>query len=382
MNSIKTADIKVGDIISSDSFILDNLFFLPQNTPLTDIYINLLIKWNIEDIITKDGINSKNENSKGSKENNTKNDKEVEQKDTQKVESPKQIISNIEGIDVEFFNKYKNWIFLTMSFFTSIIKNKTIDKDRVSSFIIEIRDTILKQKSQFLKIIAQEIEGIPYIYKETLETMTLAILISKSMNYNVYTSNNLIFATLFHDIGMLTVPINIINKKEALTEEEIIVLKSHTIKGFKYLQAVGYSPVIASGALQHHERLDGEGYPYKVRGDKISEVAKIISVLDSYCASISEKPSKPIPIHAKAAVQELLKGSGTQYDTDVINHLIKNISFYPIGITVILSDERIASVLDISGVPMRPIVKIDGTNEELDLSKNQNIFIKGVVKNT
>jgi HD-GYP domain-containing protein (c-di-GMP phosphodiesterase class II) len=346
------------------------------------MYRNLLIKWNIEHIITSGKVIAhEDKNSPQSEENNSENNKETIQQESKKEEHREEIVKNV--VVDEFSNIYKNWIFITMSFFTSIIKTKTVDKDKVSSFVIEIKNAIDKEKNKFLKIIGHEFEGIPYIYRKTLETITLSTLISKNMNHNAYSSNNVMFATLFHDIGMVTVPVSIVNKREALTEEEATILKNHTVQGFKYLQAVGYSPLIASGALQHHERLDGKGYPHQVKGDKISEVAKIIAVVDTYCASVSQKPFKPIPIHAKAAIQELLKGAGTQYDADIITHLIKNVSFYPIGSTVILSDERIASVFDTSGVPMRPIVKIDETNEELDLSKNQNIFIKGIyVKKT
>ena len=366
MNSIKVVDIKVGDKFSGDSFVLDNLFFLPQRTPLVDNYRNLLIKWNIEEI-TYDSIVSKDA-PRGEKID--ENNKEINQEENKEVK--------VQSLEEEFFVKYRNWVFITMSFFTSIIKTKTIEKDKVSQFIIEVKDAIDKERHHFLKIIGHEIEGVPYIYRKTLETMTLATLVSKNMNHNTYSSNNVMFATLFHDLGMVAIPMSIINKKEALTEEETTLLKNHTVIGFKYLQAVGYSPLIASGSLQHHERLDGKGYPNQIRADKISEVAKIISIVDSYCASVSQKPFKPIPIHAKAAIQELLKGAGTQYDANIITHLIKNISFYPIGSMIVLSDERIASVFDTSGVPMRPIVKIDGTDEELDLSKNQNVFIKGV----
>jgi len=388
MNSIKVEDIKIGDTISGDSFVLDNLFFLPKNTSLTDTYKNILMKWNIENIkiddmasLSKNSSQPENINNKNElDQNNNKNENEIDQNNVKNVENKKDIVRDPE---VEFLDKYKNWIYITMSFFTSIIKSRAIEKDKVASFIIEVKNCMEKEKKRFLKVIGHELTGIPYVYRKTLETMTLATLVSKNMNHNVYSSNNVMFATLFHDIGMVTVPMSIINKTEPLTEEEATILKNHTVQGFKYLQAVGYSPLIASGALQHHERLDGKGYPNQLKIDKITELAKIIAVVDTYCASISQKPFKPIPIHAKAAIQELLKGSGTQYDQEIVAHFIKNISFYPIGSMVILSDERIASVSDTSGIPMRPIVIINETNEELDLSKNQSIFIKGVyVKKT
>ena len=198
------------------------------------------------------------------------------------------------------------------------------------------------------------------------------------MNMQEFPANNLMFATLFHDLGMAKIPKEILQKKEKLTKEEIVEIQNHTLHGYKLLREIGYSAIVSTGALQHHERIDGKGYSNHVTGDKITDIAKIIAVVDAYCAAIAERPFKD-HLHAKEALQDLLKSGGTAYDPLILRELVKNISFYPIGSFVNLSNGDIAEVSGTSGVAMRPIVKlVNNGNEEIDLSKRNDIFIKGI----
>jgi len=129
------------------------------------------------------------------------------------------------------------------------------------------------------------------------------------------------------------------------------------------------------------QRIDGKGYPNHVSLDKITEIAKIIAVVDAYCAAIADKPFRNT-LHAKEAIQDLLKSGGSAYEPSILRELVKNISFYPIGSLVLLSDNNPAEVAGTSGVAMRPIVKIIKTKEMIDLSKKNDIYIKGIYSNT
>jgi HD-GYP domain-containing protein (c-di-GMP phosphodiesterase class II) len=218
------------------------------------------------------------------------------------------------------------------------------------------------------------------MHRKTIETTILSLILADSMDITDFASTNLMFATLYHDLGMLKISKDILQKKAALTKEEIIEIQNHTIYGYKYLRDTGYSAIIASGALQHHERIDGKGYPNHVTNEKITDIAKIIAIVDAYCAAIADKPFKD-PLHAKEAVQDLLKRGGAAYDANILKELVKNISFYPIGSFVVLSNDSPAEVIGTSGVAMRPVVKIvtkNGYGETIDLSKHNDIYIKGI----
>ncbi|MBP5450487.1 MAG: hypothetical protein J6Y01_10275, partial [Spirochaetales bacterium] len=132
--------------------------------------------------------------------------------------------------------------------------------------------------------------------------------------------------------------------------------------------------------------VDGKGYPNHTTSERITDVAKIISVADAYCAAIAEKSFKD-SLHAKDAMQDLLGKGGIVYDQAVLKALVKTISFYPVGCLVVLSDGNVAQVTGTTAVAMRPIVQIiyqgeNGTSvgETIDLTQVSNVFIKGIYK--
>lgn len=121
------------------------------------------------------------------------------------------------------------------------------------------------------------------------------------------------FAGLLHDVGKIGIPISIINKKGRLTEEEYETIKSHPEKGSQILSSINEFPFLSVGALYHHERYDGKGYPRQLKGEDIPEIARIISVADAYDAMSSNRSYRkelPQPI----VREEIVKGAGTQFD--------------------------------------------------------------------
>lgn len=384
MNGIPITQISTNKFFSEDSYIFENLFFIPKNLPIMDYHINLLKRWNIENIYSEGILLDIPKEKTGDEESAELEDlfsssENVIDVNSAEISPVKEEIPAIKG-ESEFLVVYKRWIINTISFFNSILTSKTIDKEKVLNLINEIKSTVKTKKNEVLKMFGKPIEGIPHFYRKTIETVVLAYIMAESMNITEFACSNLLFATLFHDIGMLKVPKEILQKKETLSDTDHQEIQNHTIYGYKFLREVGYSAIIASGALQHHERIDGKGYPNKVPADKITEIAKIIAVVDAYCAAISDKPFKD-PLHAKEAVQDLLRSGGTAYDPSILRELVKNISFYPIGSFILLSNGLPAEIWDISGVAMRPLVRLitkEGYGEIIDLSKNNDIYIKGI----
>ena len=382
MNTIQISQIAQGKIFTEDSYVFENLFFLPKSLPIMDYHIKLLKKWNIDKIYCFGILTDIKTQKEEEKEDRTLEDifdspNNVLKIEEEVIDEASPIVETVE----DFKSTYKKWILTTISFFNAIITTKTIDKEKVVNILNDIKLNVKKNKNECLKMFGKQIEGIPYIHRKTIETTILGYIISESMQLTEFTTSNLLFATLFHDLGMLKVPKEILQKKGALTKEDLTEIQNHTIYGYKYLREIGYSAIVASGALQHHERIDGKGYPNHVSLDKITEIAKIIAVVDAYCAAIADKPFRNT-LHAKEAIQDLLKSGGSAYEPSILRELVKNISFYPIGSLVLLSDNNPAEVAGTSGVAMRPIVKIIKTKETIDLSKRNDIYIKGIYSNT
>ena len=118
---------------------------------------------------------------------------------------------------------------------------------------------------------------------------------------------------LLHDIGKIGIPDEIINKTSKLTEEEYEIIKTHPVIGSDILKNISELPNIGIGARWHHERYDGRGYPDKLKGEEIPEVARIIGVADAYDAMTSKRSYRDV-LPQEVVRGEIEKGKGTQFD--------------------------------------------------------------------
>ncbi len=132
------------------------------------------------------------------------------------------------------------------------------------------------------------------------------------------------YVALLHDVGKIGIPQAIINKVGKLTKEEYEIMKHHPMLGAQILQGINEYPSLMVGARYHHERYDGKGYPDKLKGEDIPEVARIISVADAYDAMTSKRSYRET-IPQTSVREEIVKGSGTQFDpkfAKIMQHLI------------------------------------------------------------
>ena len=121
------------------------------------------------------------------------------------------------------------------------------------------------------------------------------------------------FAALLHDVGKIGVSNEIINKTDKLTDEEFAQIRRHTILGNQILASIHQSPYLSIGARYHHERYDGKGYPDGLAGEDIPEIARIITVADSFDAMTSRRSYRD-PMDWDEVKEQLLGGIGTQFD--------------------------------------------------------------------
>ena len=135
---------------------------------------------------------------------------------------------------------------------------------------------------------------------------------------------NIYYVALLHDVGKIGISEAIINKDGKLTDEEYEEMKKHPVVGNQILSGISEYPYLSIGAHYHHERYDGKGYPDRLKGEDIPEIARIISVADAYDAMTSKRSyRKSIP--QVMVREEIVKGSGTQFDpkyAKIMQHLI------------------------------------------------------------
>lgn len=189
---------------------------------------------------------------------------------------------------------------------------------------------------------------------------------------------------MLHDIGKTKIPLSILNKPGPLTQSEMLKMKEHTTIGFQLLKDEPNIPLlVAHCALQHHERLNGSGYPRQLIDEDIHEYAKWIGLVDAYDAMTSRRVYKKAMLPHQA-VELLYTQAGTLYDREKIEAFRNRFALYPLGVTVEMHTGEVGIVVDInSSSPQRPIVRIirdaDGQDVsqpyEIDMSKQLNAMI-------
>jgi len=165
---------------------------------------------------------------------------------------------------------------------------------------------------------------------------------------------------LVHDVGKLAVPPEILNKPGRLTDAEMEVMKTHTVAGVELLRPADLSPLALSVVRDHHERIDGSGYPEGLTGSQIQEFPRIAAVADVYDAVTSERVYKPAaPPHV--GVDVIAAGDGTGFCPAVVRAFRAVVMPYPIGHEITLPDGRtgVVSAVDVE-VPSLPTVRVKG----------------------
>jgi len=191
-------------------------------------------------------------------------------------------------------------------------KDKLLEKQSVSSNIVNTLLTTLQQKSQESKEHSERMKK-------------LSIKLGENINLNNSDLEKVSLLAVLHDIGKTTIPEEILNKPEKLNPEEWEKIKGHPATGYRICSEVEEFSHIAQEILSHHERWDGNGYPQKIEGTNIPLLSRIISIIDAYDVMTSErvysrKKSK------KEAIRELKENAGTQFDPELVEKFIQIIS--------------------------------------------------------
>lgn len=158
----------------------------------------------------------------------------------------------------------------------------------------------------------------PYTAGHQHRVSKLAVAIARRMDFDEDSLESIRVAGLLHDLGKIYIPAEILSKPARLTDMEFGLMKSHPEVGYEILRGVPFPWPIAEYVCQHHERLDGAGYPHGLEGDDILPEARILAVADVVEAMSSHRPYRAA-LGLEAALDEVRKGRGTLYDPAVVD---------------------------------------------------------------
>ena len=158
----------------------------------------------------------------------------------------------------------------------------------------------------------------PYTSGHQRRVSALASAIAESMNMPEDQIDKVRMGSLIHDIGKIHIPSEILTKPGRLSNIEYEMMKAHPEIGYKILKAVDFIPPIAQMVYQHHERMDGSGYPSGIHGEEILLEARIIAVADTVEAMASHRPYRPA-IGLEKALDVIRENRGKLYDAQVVD---------------------------------------------------------------
>jgi len=162
----------------------------------------------------------------------------------------------------------------------------------------------------------------PYTAGHQQRVSQLATAIAKELNFSEDKIEGIRIASLIHDIGKIGLPTEILSKPTKLSDIEFSLIKEHSQIGYNILQSIDFSYPVANIVLQHHERLNGSGYPKHLKGDKIFLEARIIGAADVVEAMSSHRPYRAA-LGIDKALEEITQNRGILYDPDVVDVCLK-----------------------------------------------------------
>jgi len=226
--------------------------------------------------------------------------------------SPIQVEGNVTG-------RYMGGkLIATHGFFHDITERKQAEKELRQSY-----KKLRKMLADIVQTVALTVEiRDPYTAGHQQRVSQLASAIAQQINLSPDQVEGIYMTAILHDIGKISVPAEILTKPGRLTEIEMNMLKTHPQVGYDILKRIDFPWPLAEIVLQHHERMDGSGYPQGLKGDEILIEARILGVADVVEAMSSHRPYRPA-LGIDKALEEISKNKGILYDPEVVDACLK-----------------------------------------------------------
>lgn len=224
-----------------------------------------------------------------------------------------------------------------------------------------------------------------YLYNHSLNVCLYSSLLGMGMGLSRDELMVLGLGAILHDIGKVKIPPKLLFKPDKLTESEYTIVQRHAEIGYTMLKDLPNIPLISAHcAYQHHERIDGSGYPRGIQGHEIHDYAKLIGLCDVYDALTTHRCYRAAKLPHEA-MELLYASAGTKFDQHLIESFFQKVAIYPLGMTVELNTGETGVVVDLNASCLhRPVIRVLEDQSgmplkepyELDLSKQLTVMIK------
>lgn len=355
---IHVTEIKDGDILLEDVFNSYGLHILSKDIVMTSKEISRLLQHQIDYVSVK-------------KIQPVFLDSLIEFEDLERTlentATPKWV-PQVKPIYDSIVNNVED-IFLTAR------KTNTIDTEKAAKTFEPLLDNLHLERDVVSMLLLLNNQN-SYTYQHSVQVGMLSYYLANWLGFEEQEAVNIGNAGFLHDIGKCKIDEAILNKPGKLTTEEFEEMKKHTLYGYEIIKNSVNNDNLALGALHHHERVNGIGYPHGLKGEDISTYGRIIAVCDIYSAMISTR------IYQKErdllyVLKEIDKLSFEQLDPVIAQTFIKHMIPNFIGKRVTINDGREGTIIMTHPTEFfRPLVKIN--NQFIDLTTDRSIDITHV----
>ncbi len=241
--------------------------------------------------------------------------------------------------------------------FLNTSMGKPLSPESMSLLAGEITSSLLRNEHA-ITILTRIREKSNYQWEHAINCGVLICGFGLYLGLKKETVQEMTLGALLHDIGTAKVSNAILDKNGELTANELSVVKKHVIWGVELAKRDNFSsPIIIDMMVNHHERLDGSGYPRGLSSKKLSKLSRMTAIVDVYDAMTGDKAYKKGEL-PQAVLRHLLKES-KKFDPELVQQFIKYMGIHPVGSLVLLSNEKLAVVLESNRIePLKPKVKV------------------------
>ena len=244
-------------------------------------------------------------------------------------------------------SNYKETGVVVSGFMDKIVDGGEIDAKLAKEAVSSCVNSVLHSPDAFLWLSQLKYKD-QYTAQHSLNVCILSIILGREIGLSAKSLIQVGLCGMMHDMGKMLVPLELLNKPGKLDDDEQQIMKSHTILGYELLKSsdnMFYGAV--ETALTHHERVDGRGYPRKIKGSGLSLYSNIVAIADMYDGITSDKVYNKGQTHHEAT-KILLDVSGSHLDTKLVGKFIKSLGAYPPGSFVELNNGSVALVLEVN----------------------------------
>ncbi len=299
-------------------------------------------------------------------------------------DTPKQTEIKLELTKAKkIFDESKN---VQQQIFSAALNGTPLDLSPVKDITDQAIEAIFKNPDALACILNIRIKD-EYLLEHSVSVSILMTIFAKHLGIEKRIVQQLAIGAFLHDVGKIMIPSDVLNKPSRLTEQEFDVMKTHANHSISILNDTpNISEISLEVAALHHEKINGQGYPFQLSGDEITMYGRMISICDIFDALTADRCYKDGYPHIKAFNILRKLGEAGELDLQLVDKFIHCMGVYPVGSLVELSSHRLAIVEQRNaGEPIKPKVRafynVNSRHytmaEDVDLTKCDETIIKG-----